>query len=114
MFLYDAEMEVLTMTHAMAGAYFANAWRLPKSVVEPIRYHHQPSLAKAAPVHMADIFVKAYNVGFSGDTFVPAVHRSAWELFDFSEAQMKELFSEIGEVIAQVDDFFTNSRLSLR
>jgi hypothetical protein len=55
---------------------------------------------------MADILAKAYDVGFSGDTFVPAVHGYAWELFDFSEAQMKELFSEIGDMIAQVDDFF--------
>ena len=50
--------------------------------------------------------MKAYNVGFSGDPFVPAVHQSAWELFDFNEAQMKDLFSEIGDMIAQVDDFF--------
>ena len=101
------------MTHATAGAHFANTWRLPKFVVESIRYHHQPFLTKAAPihtatVHMADIFVKAYDVGFSGDTLVPAVHRSAWELFDFSETQMKELFSEIGDMISQVDDFFNN------
>jgi hypothetical protein len=57
-------------------------------------------------VHMADTLVKAYNVGFSGDPFVPPVHASAWELFDFSEAQMKDLFSELGDTIAQVDDFF--------
>jgi putative nucleotidyltransferase with HDIG domain len=111
MFLFDAEMEMFTMTHATAGAYFANTWRLPKFVVESIRCHHHPSLTRAAPmhaatVHMADILVKAYNVGFSGDAFVPVVHGSAWELFDFDEAQIKELFSEIGAMIAQVDDFF--------
>jgi putative nucleotidyltransferase with HDIG domain len=113
MFLVDAEKELFSMTHATAGAYFAGTWRLPKFVVEAIHYHHRPALAKAAPmhtvtVHMADIFVKAYNVGFSGDAFVPSVHRSGWELFDFSEAQMKGLFSEIGDIIAQVDDFFNN------
>ena len=115
MFLCDAEMEVFNMTHATAGAYFGNTWRLPKFVVESIRHHHQPSLTKPAPihtatVHMADILVKAYDVGFSGDTFIPAVHGYAWELFDFSEAQMKELFSEIGDMIAQVDDFFKNPK----
>ncbi len=111
MFLSDAEIEVFTINHATAGAYFANTWRLPKFVVESIRYHHQPSLTRTAPihaatVHMADILVKAYNVGFSGDPFVPTVHQSAWELFDFNEAQMKDLFSEIGDMIVQVDDFF--------
>jgi putative nucleotidyltransferase with HDIG domain len=112
-FLCDAEKELFNMTHATAGAYFANTWRLPKFVVESIRYHHRPLLTKTAPihtvaVHMADIFVKAYNVGFSGDTFVPPVHQAAWKLFDFSEAQMKGVFSEIGDMIAQVDDFFNN------
>jgi putative nucleotidyltransferase with HDIG domain len=111
MFLSDVETEVFNMNHATAGAYFANTWRLPKFVVESIRYHHQPSLTSTAPihaatVHMADTLVKAYNVGFSGDPFVPPVHASAWELFDFSEAQMKDLFSELGDTIAQVDDFF--------
>jgi len=113
MYLFDAEMEMFNMTHATAGAYFANAWRLPKFVVESIRHHHQPFLAKTAPthaviVHMADIFVKAYNVGFSGDSFVSAVHPAAWDLFDFGEAEMMQLFSEIGEVISQVDGFFDN------
>src|SRR5271157_829038 len=110
MFLPDVEMEVFNMTHATAGAYFANTWRLPKFVVESIRCHHEPSLTITAPmhattVHMADILVKAYNVGFSGDPFVPIVHQSSWELFDFSEAQMKDLFAEIGDAIAQIDDF---------
>ena len=113
MYLFDAEMEMFNMTHATAGAYFASTWRLPKFVVESIRYHHRPVLAKTAPihtvvVHMADIFVKAYNVGFSGDAFVPPVHRSAWALFEFSEAQMVELFSEIGDMIAQIDDLLNN------
>ncbi len=111
MFLFEAEAEVFTMNHAMAGAYFAKTWRLPKFIVESIRCHHQPYLTgsfplHAATVHMADALVKAYDVGFSGDPFVPPVHPSVWELFDFNEEQMKELFSEIGDMIAQVDDFF--------
>ena len=113
MFLPDVEMEVFNMTHATAGAYFANTWRLPEFVVESIRCHHEPCLTKTAPmhvatVHMADILVKAYNVGFSGDPFVPVVHQSSWELFDFSEAQMKDLFAEIGDAIAQIDAFLEN------
>jgi putative nucleotidyltransferase with HDIG domain len=113
--LPDAETEIFNMTHAAAGAYFASTWRLPEFVVESIRNHHLPSATKAAPlhtatVHMADILVKAYNVGFSGDTFVSAVHGYAWEVFDFSEAQMKEIFAEIGDTTAQVDDFFKNPK----
>ena len=113
MFLFDAEMEIFNMTHATVGAYFANTWRLPKFIVESIRHHHHPFLTPAplmhtVTVHMADIFVKAYHVGFSGDTFVPAVHPYAWELFDFSETQVKGLFSEIGHLMAEVDDFFNN------
>ena len=46
MYLIDAEMETFKMTHATAGAYFANAWRLPKFVAESIRYHHRPLLTR--------------------------------------------------------------------
>jgi putative nucleotidyltransferase with HDIG domain len=111
LFLFDAEYEIFHMSHATAGAYFSQAWHFPKFAVDAIRYHHKPFLAKTAPVHtaavhLADIFVKAYNMGFSGDCFVPVGHPSAWEIFDFSEEQMKEIFVEIGDMIAQVDDFF--------
>lgn len=113
LFLVDAEKERFAMTHATAGAYFASAWRLPKFVVESIRYHHRPSLAKVAPiytltVHMADILAKAYSVGFSGDAFVSPVHQAAWELFHFSEAEMKDIFARMGDMIAEVDDFLNN------
>ncbi len=113
MFLFDTEMEMFKMTHATAGACFAGAWHLPKFAVESIRYHHHPFLTKTAPmhtlsVHMADILVKAYGLGFSGDAFVHTAHRSAWEFFDLGETQMKELFSEMGEMISQVDDFFNS------
>ncbi len=115
MFLSDVEMEVFNMNHAAAGAYFAHTWRLPKFLIESIRSHHQPALTRSFPAHaatvnMADALVKAYDIGFSGDPFVPAVSAATWELFDFSEFQMRELFSEIGEMITQVDEFFTSAR----
>ncbi|HVN22886.1 MAG TPA: HDOD domain-containing protein [Syntrophorhabdales bacterium] len=114
-FLTETEAEIFGMSHATAGAYFANTWRLPKFLVESIRSHHLPPLTKsfpvhAATVHMADVLVKAYNVGYSGDPFVPAVHATAWELFNLNEAQMKDLFSEISDLLAQVDDFFKASK----
>jgi len=53
-----AEQRVLGTDHAEVGAWIAEKWSLPSSIVESIRYHHQPQLAPehsvlTAVVHIA-------------------------------------------------------------
>ena len=57
--LIEAEKEVLGFTHADIGAWLAEQWKLPETVLNTICYHHTPSLAKddlqyLAVVHIAD------------------------------------------------------------
>lgn len=59
-----AEQRVLGTDHAEVGAWIAEKWSLPSSIVESIRYHHQPNLAPeystlTAVVHLAASLARA-------------------------------------------------------
>lgn len=46
---WQAEMEVLGVSHAELGAYLLGLWGFEESVVAGVARHHQPGLAKAPP-----------------------------------------------------------------
>jgi putative nucleotidyltransferase with HDIG domain len=60
----EAEQRTVGVDHTEIGAWLAETWSLPPSIVEAIRYHHQPALAPefaslTAVVRLADLFTKA-------------------------------------------------------
>ncbi len=52
-----AEQRVLGTDHAEVGAWMAEKWSLPSSIVESIRYHHQPQLAPEHSVLTAIVHI---------------------------------------------------------
>ena len=46
--ILDTEVEILGLSHPEAGGILAERWELPPSVVDAVRYHHEPKLS--APV----------------------------------------------------------------
>jgi HD-like signal output (HDOD) protein len=46
--LLAREEEILGITHTEAGYALASKWDLPSEIAEPIRFHHQPELARSA------------------------------------------------------------------
>lgn len=65
----DAELDVLGATHADVGAWLAEKWNLPASLVEAVRHHHDPASAPiehaggAALLHLADVLSKKMGFG---------------------------------------------------
>ena len=114
LYISEAEKNYFSITHAEAGAWIAQKWNFPKSLVEVIEHHHKPHLSKNIPVqsaivHLADILIQARGFGFSGNNSVPPVHPSAWQALDLSEADMKEILVEMEEVLEQAEDFLISS-----
>jgi len=59
----DAERRVMGVDHAEIGSWLSEVWSLPPSIVEAIRYHHQPAHAPehsplTAVVRLADLFTR--------------------------------------------------------
>jgi len=114
LYISEAEKAHFSITHAEAGAWIAQKWNFPKSLIEVIEYHHKPHLSKNIPVqsaivHLADILIQARGFGFSGNNFVPPVHPAAWQALNLSETDMKEILIEMEEVLEQAEDFLISS-----
>lgn len=60
--LWEAEREMLGVTHAEAGAYLMGLWGLPSPIVEAIAFHHEPEksmqdkFGTLTAVHLANVF----------------------------------------------------------
>ncbi len=99
-FSLEAEEEVLGFTHPEVGAWLAEAWKLPDSLIEPIMFHHRPSQAKKVPiattvVHLADILAKARGLGFNQDVWVTPLESGSLERLGLTLDDLDELVPEV-------------------
>ncbi|MEW6740654.1 MAG: HDOD domain-containing protein [Nitrospirota bacterium] len=109
-FIFDAEKNYFGINHADAGAWIAQKWNFPRSLVEVIEYHHKPHLSKnvamqTAIVHLSDILIRAKGFGFAGDNSVPAINNAAWQMLNLSEADVKDILDEMEDSLSQAEDF---------
>lgn len=68
----QAERKVLGFDHTEVGQYMAEQWNLPDTLVNAIRYHHEPNLCyphcKVVDcVHVADYLTMTMGFGLGGD-----------------------------------------------
>ncbi len=66
--LYRVEQEGLGFTHADLGAMLMEQWRLPDTLIEAVRCHHEPEQALSAPmetaiVHISNILANRSGIG---------------------------------------------------
>ena len=102
--IHEAESRYFMATHAEVGLWLVQKWHFPPSLVEVIRYHHQPQLARqssmeAAIIHVADILARAKGVGYPGDSIVPAVNPDAWKKVNLSDSDIQEIMSQLEDGI---------------
>jgi putative nucleotidyltransferase with HDIG domain len=107
--IFEAEKNQFNATHANVGSWLAEKWRFPRNLIEVIECHHQPALAKNAPletaiVHMADLLVRARGFGFAGEIFVPEVNAGAYELLKLSESDIKDVLREMEDNMESAED----------
>jgi len=68
----EAEREILGIDHAEAGAILLENWNLPQTIIEVVRWHHEPEsvpneeLALDA-VHTADALIMTGGIGTGSD-----------------------------------------------
>lgn len=104
--IFKAEQRIIGFDHTEVGQALSQAWRLPTSIGEVIRYHHTPSKAENFPIetaviHLADIVVSSAQLGTSGDNHVPPLDPKAWDLLGLNENILPEIVEQVNE---QLDD----------
>ncbi|RJP65725.1 MAG: HDOD domain-containing protein [Ignavibacteriales bacterium] len=113
MFLLDAELNVLGLTHQDIGGYLAVKWNLPETLISPISYHHQPANAQTyktitAIVHLADYMAQFHKMGSFNYGPELTLDESIIETLKFSNIE------ELGEFILNYKDLYSQTIASVR
>lgn len=111
--IVDEEREIFDATHAEAASWALEHWHLPSQLIEPIRYHHEPSLAtmwctETAVVHVSDILTRARGFGFGGDALVPLIDRNVWEQLHLSRADIDAILSESEKPLKEAESLLSS------
>lgn len=103
----SAEFSVLGLDHAQVGAMVARHWSLPQAMVQAIRQHHEPPVARCASadpttwltdtVHLADAMAHALDVAQASNESVPVLSLDSWERLDAGRLDSAHLFARIEE-----------------
>jgi putative nucleotidyltransferase with HDIG domain len=106
-----AEREALGIDHADVGEEIALRWRLPLSVKDAARYHHEPSLAPegsdrtmAALVHLSDLLARRSGFAAYPAVPVPDYDPGALALLDTDPAKLERLALEVNEEIRAMSE----------
>jgi len=82
--VFEVEREVLGFDHGPVGAALLTFWKLPPTLAEVVKNHHNPLEATDFPtetaiLNLANIFAKSMELGSSGDPMVPPLLPEVWE-----------------------------------
>ena len=102
--LFKVEKEVLGYDHAEVGALLLAEWKLPRRLVEVVKYHHAPNnandyLEAACIVVRADALVYEMKIGNSGEPGVPVLDPRVSEVVPVSDQELDALKEEIADQI---------------
>ena len=100
------EQELLGFDTNELGALALERWRLPANVIELVRHHAKPVLARGevqevSLIHLANFVVESLQLGNAGDRFVADFSEAAW---DYSGLEEERLPFIIEELLRQYDE----------
>lgn len=93
--------------HAEVGAELLRQWRLPESLIEPVRFHHTPHLAtqfarEAAVIHLANGIANTLQPVVPGEGTEEYDPR-AWAMLEMTaeilDSLLEEVNTQLGETI---------------
>ncbi len=73
--LYRAEDQIMGIDHTLVGGMIAEKWKLSKTIVDSLQYHHQPESADEGTrllvslVALANMYANTMDFGSAGDNF---------------------------------------------
>jgi len=109
---YEAEKQEIPITQTHIGGYMAKKWKLPKSLVDAIKYHHivletAYDLDLLLIVHTADIIVNNYkDNNLKGKLNLSAISPKARQELAPQLTTVKEWFPQLEEEIESACQFF--------
>lgn len=109
--MYKKEKRIIGYTHSEVGKILAKKWKMTDKIVDIIAYHHHPKLSQrftkeAAIVQLADIFVRAMDIGSGGDNQVPSITEEIFESIGLSYDKIEKVMFEIEKTFEETKEMF--------
>lgn len=101
---YDAEIDILGVTHEDIGQFMITKWNLPSNLSEMVANHHKPSILKGKNValdivYLADCMTRIFDVGnFIWDSSVEYGENILGEINLINQSQLEKFVEEYYEV----------------
>jgi putative nucleotidyltransferase with HDIG domain len=110
--VFEVERDVLGFDHGAVGAELLMAWKLPPTLRDVVRNHHDPVEDSRFPLetailHLADIFAKSMELGSSGDLLTPPLLPESWDRIGMDESSLPMLWGQIGKQFEETMDIFS-------
>lgn len=114
--LYELQRATFGFDHGDVGGGLLNLWRIPASIAETVTYHHAPEQAKlyrteTALLHVADVIAHAIQSGFSGESYIPALHEACWERLDIAPSMLAVILKQTDDQLNETMDILYGSGL---
>jgi putative nucleotidyltransferase with HDIG domain len=97
-YLFEAELEVLGVCHAMVGGALAEHWKFPPVIQKAVALHHDPEAREtgslAAIVHVADAIAHGLDLSADACDLVPPLSDAVWSNLGLSTALIMETLEE--------------------
>ena len=112
--LYQLEQEQLGYNHGRIGGHLLESWKIPRSIYEPVNYHHEPQVSTefsqmSSVVHISDAWIHRQNIGSSGDSNLPDIQQQALELISIQEDELDEIWvSAKDQVFGVINQFLSH------
>jgi HD-like signal output (HDOD) protein len=105
------ERELLGFDYAAVGAELLSAWKVPASLVEPVRLHTAPGAAglytlEAAVVHVAVSLADAVFAGTDIDTLVQGLDPTAWATLGITAQALDDIRADAEGLATAIAEVF--------
>lgn len=117
--IIETEKETFGFTHQEIGQLLLEKWNLPSELISVVSLHNNPHKCSkfkkeyglVSIVHVADIIVRAMNLGLGGDPYVPMIEKSCWEYLELSLNQIEIIIEEVNEIFNDIVDLLLPSKV---
>lgn len=108
---FDAERQLLGVTHTDLGRWLQERWNLPNDIAAVLVYHHgKPHLAGSharlvAIVQLADILARGLQMGHPCDQSMPILPMESWQTLNITARQIDSILLESSGEIRRASFF---------
>jgi HD-like signal output (HDOD) protein len=104
----NAEKEILGFDHSEIAAEVCKTWKIPKSLITAIRYHHHPLRSHEDPltyiVHIADSLALMSGIGTGLDGMRYQVESKVLEFLNLDEDTLTDIIHETIETVEKLKE----------